>query len=131
MGAEISKVPNFYPIRVAKKAAEIGPHIQETFGRAYRKGVKIAFGTDTGVSLHGDNALEFVYMVEAGMPPMEAIQSATKNAALLMRKYDTIGSLDKGKLADIIAVKGDPLKDIKTLLNVDFVMKEGVVYKAN
>jgi imidazolonepropionase-like amidohydrolase len=127
--AEKARVPNFYPKMVAKKAAEIGPQIQETFGKAYRKGVKIAFGTDTGVSLHGDNAMEFVYMTEAGMKPMEAIQSATKNAALLMRKYDNMGSIDIGKTADIIAVTGDPLKDIKALLKVDFVMKEGVVYK--
>lgn len=127
--ADKARVPNFYPKVVAQKALEVGPQIQATFAKAYKKGVKIAFGTDTGVSLHGDNAREFVYMTEAGMSPMEAIQSATKNAALLMRVYNKTGSISPGKAADIIAVSGDPLKDINTLLNVGFVMKDGVVYK--
>ncbi|HMR87544.1 MAG TPA: amidohydrolase family protein [Saprospiraceae bacterium] len=128
--ADKAKTPNFYPKMIAKKAAEIGPQIQATFAKAYKRGVKIAFGTDSGVSLHGDNAKEFVFMVEAGMSPMESIQSATKNAAQLMRIYNTSGSITSGKMADIIAVNADPTQDINTMLNVVFVMKEGEVYKS-
>ncbi len=127
--ADKAKSPNFYPKMIAKKAAEIGPKIQAMFAKAYKRGVKIAFGTDTGVSLHGDNAKEFVYMVEAGMMPMESIQCATKNAAQLMRIYNITGSIAPGKIADIIAVNDDPTKDINTMLNVVFVMKEGEIYK--
>jgi imidazolonepropionase-like amidohydrolase len=123
-----SKIKGFYPEIVVPKAAEIGPKIQGTFGQAYKKGVSIAFGTDAGVFPHGLNAKEFGYMVEAGMPAMEAIQSATRtNAGLLMN--ENIGSIAEGKLADIIAVNEDPLKNIKTLENVVFVMKEGKIYK--
>ncbi len=124
-----SKVPGFYPKIIAMKAAQIGPKIQSTFAEAYKYGVKIAFGTDSGVSLHGENAKEFVYMVEAGMKPMESIQAATKNAASLMRIYDKVGSIAVGKLADIVATSEDPLVNINTMLNIPFVMKEGVVYK--
>jgi imidazolonepropionase-like amidohydrolase len=126
--SEKSKVPNFYPKIIALKAAEIGPKIQATFANAHKKGVKIAFGTDSGVSIHGENAKEFGYMVEAGMSPMNAIISATKNTATLMRIYDKVGSIDKGKWADIIAVDGDPLLDISTMMKVTFVMKDGKVY---
>jgi len=123
-----SKIKGFYPEIVVPKAAEIGPKIQGTFGQAYKKGVQIAFGTDAGVFPHGLNAKEFGYMVEAGMPAMEAIQSATRtNAGLLMN--ENIGSIAEGKLADIIAVNEDPLKNIKTLENVVFVMKDGKIYK--
>ncbi len=123
-----SKIKGFYPEIVVPKAAEIGPKIQGTFGQAYKKGVLIAFGTDAGVFPHGLNAKEFGYMVEAGMPAMEAIQSATRtNAGLLMN--ENIGSIAEGKLADIIAVNEDPLKNIKTLENVIFVMKDGKIYK--
>lgn len=123
-----SKIKGFYPEIVVPKAAEIGPKIQGTFGQAYKKGVSIAFGTDAGVFPHGLNAKEFGYMVEAGMPAMEAIQSATRtNAGLLMN--ENIGSIAEGKLADIIAVNEDPLKNIKTLENVVFVMKDGKIYK--
>jgi len=123
-----SKIKGFYPEIVVPKAAEIGPKIQGTFGQAYKKGVQIAFGTDAGVFPHGLNAKEFGYMVEAGMPAMEAIQSATRtNAGLLMN--ENIGSIAEGKLADIIAVNEDPLKNIKTLENVIFVMKDGKIYK--
>jgi imidazolonepropionase-like amidohydrolase len=127
--AEKSKVPNFYPKMIAKKAAEIGPQIQATFAKAYKKGVKIAFGTDSGVSLHGENGMEFFYMVEAGMPEMEAIQSATKSAATLLREYEKVGSITEGKWADIIAVEGNPTTDIKAMSKVVFVMKDGIVYK--
>jgi imidazolonepropionase-like amidohydrolase len=107
----------------------IGPKIQGTFAKAYKAGVKIAFGTDAGVYAHGKNWLEFVYMTEVGMPPMEAIQSATVAAADLIGVSDKIGSIEKGKLADIIAVEGDPIKDIQAMGKMSFVMKDGVVYK--
>lgn len=124
-----AKKPGYYPALVTPKALSIGPKIQSTFGKAYKAGVKIAFGTDAGVYAHGKNWLEFVYMVEAGMPPMEAIQSATVAAADLVGVSDKIGSIEKGKLADIIALDGDPVKDIQAVGRVTFVMKDGVVYK--
>ncbi|MDH5632480.1 MAG: amidohydrolase family protein [Gammaproteobacteria bacterium] len=127
---EKARLDDFFPAVVRPKAASIGPLIQNTFKKAYKSGVKIAFGTDSGVSAHGDNAKEFQYMVEAGMPPMEAIQSATVMAAKLLRKEDKLGSISAGKFADIVAVKGDPLRDIKLLQQVSFVMKDGVVYKS-
>ena len=128
--AEKSKEPDFFPELVKPKAAEIGPKIKGTLGRAYQAGVKIAFGTDTGVSEHGKNATEFRHMVEAGMPPMKAIQSATLEASILLGEQDNLGSIVKGKTADIIAVSNNPLKDISILEEVDFVMKEGIIYKA-
>lgn len=124
-----AKKPGYYPALVTPKALAIGPKIQSTFGKAYKAGVKIAFGTDAGVYAHGKNWLEFVYMVEAGMPAMEAIQSATVAAADLIGATDKIGSIEKGKLADIIALDGDPVKDIQAVGRVAFVMKDGVVYK--
>ncbi|RMD86093.1 MAG: amidohydrolase family protein, partial [Calditrichaeota bacterium] len=96
---------------------------------AYKAGVKIAFGTDSGVSPHGENAREFQYMVEAGMPPMKAIQAATLVAAQLLGVEDRLGTIEKGKIADVIAVDGNPLDDITVLQHVTFVMKEGVIYK--
>ena len=119
----------YFPAVVRPKAAAVGPQIQETFARAYKAGVTIAFGTDCGVSPHGTNALEFVYMVEAGMPPMEAIQAATVTTAKLLKIEDELGSISEGKLADIIAVNGDPLEDIAILSQVSFVMKAGEVYR--
>jgi imidazolonepropionase-like amidohydrolase len=127
--AEKAKQPGFYSAIIARKALQVGPQIAKTFSEAYKYGVKIAFGTDSGVSIHGENAKEFVYMVEAGMKPIEAIQAATINAASLMRIYDTVGSISPGKFADIIAVNEDPTVNINTMLSVPFVMKEGVVYK--
>jgi len=127
--SEKAKEKDFFPELVRPKAAEIGPKIKDTFGRAYQAGVKIAFGTDTGVSEHGKNAAEFRHMVEAGMPPMKAIQSATLEAAKLLGEQHNLGSLIRGKTADIIAVSGNPLEDISILEEVDFVMKEGEVYK--
>ncbi len=126
---EKSKVDGYYPEIVRPKAAAIGPVIHDTFARAYKAGVKIAFGTDCGVSPHGGNAREFVFMVRGGMPPMEAIQSATAVPAEMLGIADRLGTLAPGKLADIIAVAGDPLADIALLQDVRFVMKEGVVYK--
>jgi imidazolonepropionase-like amidohydrolase len=127
--ADSAKIPGYYPPLVVPKAIATGPKIQSTFAKAYKAGVKIAFGTDAGVFAHGKNYKEFEYMVEAGMPAMEAIKSATMNAADLLGISDRIGSIEKGKSADIIAVNGDPLKDIKSLSSMNFVMKEGVVYK--
>ena len=128
--AEKAKDPDFFPELVRPKAAEIGPQIKVTFGKAYQSGVKIAFGTDTGVSAHGKNASEFKHMVEAGMPPMKAIQSATVEASKLLGEYSSLGSLVGGKSADIIAVSGNPLEDISILEEVDFVMKAGKIYKS-
>ena len=128
--AEKSKESDYYSPLVRPKAAAIGPLIQSTFGRAYKAGVKIAFGTDAGVFLHGDNAKEFAYMVEAGMPPLEAIRSATLNAAELLDQSQTLGRIEPGYSADLIAVVGNPLTDISILQKMAFVMKDGVIYKA-
>jgi imidazolonepropionase-like amidohydrolase len=128
--ADSAKIPGYYAPVVVPKALAVGPQIQGTFAKAYKAGVKIAFGTDSGVSLHGKNALEFEFMVEAGMPPMEAIKSATLVAAELVGMKDQLGSVEGGKLADLVAVNGNPLQDIKAMRNVTFVMKDGVVYKS-
>ena len=128
--ADSAKIPGYYPAMVAKKASEIGPRIQNTFSKAYKAGVKIAFGTDAGVYAHGKNWKEFVYMTEAGMPMIEAIQAATWNAADLMGTQAILGSVEKNKLADIIAVDGDPIKNIEVMGKVNFVMKDGVIYKS-
>jgi imidazolonepropionase-like amidohydrolase len=127
--AEKSKEPGYFPEIVRPKAAAIGPEIQRTFAKAYAAGVKIAFGTDSGVSPHGRNAREFELMVGGGMPPMEAIQCATLNAAKLLKIDDRLGTLEPQKLADVVGVKGNPLEDIRAMHEVVFVMKEGVVYK--
>ena len=127
--AEKAKVDGYFPEVVAQKAREIGPLIQGMFARAYKKGVPIAFGTDAGVFPHGLNAKEFGYMVEAGMPIMEAIRSATITNAMLLGMEEKLGQLKGGFLADIIAVDGNPLERVEELEKVDFVMKEGVVYK--
>jgi imidazolonepropionase-like amidohydrolase len=127
--SDSAKMPGYYPPVVAKKALEIGPKIQNTFSKAYKAGVKIAFGTDAGVFKHGKNWKEFVYMTEAGMPFLEAIKAATWNAADLMGTQAILGSIEKNKLADIIAVEGDPTKNVNQMGNVNFVMKDGVVYK--
>lgn len=120
--------PGAYPEVVREKALAIGPQIQKTFGEAYRAGVRVMFGTDAGVFPHGQNAREFQYMVEAGMPAMDAIQSATMVAAKFLKIDDRLGSIERGKTADLIAVPGDPLADITALQRVSFVMKDGVVY---
>ncbi|MBC3872836.1 metal-dependent hydrolase family protein [Undibacterium flavidum] len=127
--AEKATIPNYFSPLVQPKAAAIGPLIQSTFARAYKAGVKIAFGTDAGVFPNGDNAKEFRYMVEAGMPELAAIRSATLSAADLLNQSQRLGSIENNFAADIIAVKGDPLKDITQLEKVEFVMKDGVVYK--
>ncbi|HIG61667.1 MAG TPA: amidohydrolase family protein [Gammaproteobacteria bacterium] len=127
--AEKAEIDGYFSELVRPKARAIGPMIQATFARAYKAGVKIAFGTDTGVSPHGDNWKEFVYMVEAGMPEMEAIQAATIIAADLVDSTAVLGSLEPGKLADIIAVWGNPLEDISRMGEVGFVMKDGKIVK--
>jgi imidazolonepropionase-like amidohydrolase len=127
---ERSQDPTFFPPIVRPKAAAVGPQIQSTFAKAYKAGVRILFGTDTGVSAHGDNAREFAYMVEAGMPPMEAIKSATSATAKFLEIDDRLGALAAGKVADIVAVPGDPLADITAMQRVHFVMKDGVIHKA-
>lgn len=127
--ADSALIENYYPDVVVPKARAIGPKIQSTFSKAYKKGVKIAFGTDSGVFAHGKNALEFQYMVEAGMPAAEAIKSATVSAAELLGISSNVGTLTPGKQADIIAVNGNPLEDVSALQEVHFVMKKGVVYK--
>ena len=128
--ADSAKIPGYYPPMVTKKALEIGPKVQATFAKAYKAGVKIAFGTDAGVYAHGKNWIEFRYMVEAGMPIIESIQAATWNAADLMGTQAILGSIEKNKLADIIAVPGDLTKNIELMGQVQFVMKDGVVYKS-
>ena len=127
--AKNAEIPGFFPPVVAQKAREIGPQIQNTFARAYKKGVPIAFGTDAGVFPHGTNAQEFEYMVEAGMPADEALRAATITNANLLGMGEELGQLKAGFLADIIAVQGDPLKDVSVLKSVRFVMKDGKVYK--
>jgi imidazolonepropionase-like amidohydrolase len=127
--ADSAKIPGYYHPLVVPKALETGPIIQATFGKAYKAGVKIAFGTDSGVSIHGYNAYEFQYMVEAGMPAMEAIKSATITPAEIIGVQKDLGTIEAGKTADIIATDGNPLQDIKMMRKVSFVMKDGVIYK--
>ncbi len=127
--ADSAKKPGYFPEVIAGKAAAVGPLIQNTFARAYKAGVKIAFGTDAGVYAHGKNWMEFIYMTEAGMPVLEAIKCATWNAAELIGISDKTGSIEKGKLADIVAVDGDPVKDVQVMGRMKFVMKDGVIYK--
>ncbi len=129
--ARQAKVPGYYPAQVAAKAAAIGPLIMATAARAYKAHVKIAFGTDAAVYPHGQNAHEFELMVQAGMPPMYTIQTATINAAQLLKRDKDLGTLAAGKFADVVAVPGDPIADISLMKRVSFVMKDGVVYKLN
>lgn len=124
-----AKIDGYYPDIVKPKAEKIGPQLKDTFKKAYKAGVKIAFGTDSGVSYHGENAKEFSYMVEAGMSHIDAIFSATKTASELIEKQDDLGTIEKGKFADIIAVRGNPLQKIEVLEEIVFVMKNGEVYK--
>src|SRR6478609_9746884 len=127
--AEYAKIPGYYHPLVVPKAIAIGSKIQENFGKAYKSGVKIAFGTDAGVFPHGENAREFGYMVEGGMPAIEALLCAMQVNANILSMGDKIGSIEAGKLADVVAVNENPTNNIKTMEKVTFVMKEGVVYK--
>ena len=118
-----------YPQKILDKEAKVGRTQRENFRRAVQAGAKLAFGTDAGVYPHGRNGKQFVKMVEWGLTPMQAIQTATANAADLLGWADRVGSVQPGRFADIVAVGGDPLKDIRELERVRFVMKGGVVYK--
>ena len=122
--------PNFFPAVVRPKALQVGPQIQNTFAKAYKAGVKILFGTDTGVGKHGDNAREFKLMVEGGMPAMEAIRVATSVPAKFLDLDDQTGSIAVGKLGELVGVPGNPLEDITVMERVVFVMKDDTVYKA-
>jgi imidazolonepropionase-like amidohydrolase len=127
--AENALKPDYYPAIVVPKALAIGPRIQSTFAKAYKRGVPIAFGTDAGVFEHGQNAKEFIYMTEAGMPFMKVLQAATVTNAMLLDMNQKIGVIAPGFFADIIATEDDPTLNVSAVLNVVFVMKEGVVYK--
>lgn len=127
--ADKATIAGFFPELVRPKAATIGSKIQQTFAEAYKAGVKIAFGTDAGVFEHGNNWREFIYMTEAGMPAIEAILSATIEGAKLLGVEQELGSIKAGKIADIIAVPGDPLTDINQMGQVSFVMKAGQIYR--
>ena len=127
--AEKSKIDNFFPELVRPKAAKIGPQILDTFTKAHKYGVKIAFGTDSGVSAHGDNWQEFELMVKGGMSPLETIQSATLETAKLFKLENEIGKIKTGFSADIIALRDNPIENIESLKDISFVMKEGTRYK--
>ena len=127
--AEKAKIPNFFPALVKPKAEKIGPQITSTFAQAYKAGVKIAFGTDSGVSAHGDNWQEFILMTNAGMSNEDALKSATIETAKLLRMEDQLGQIKPGMFADIIAFQKNPIEDISIVENVSFVMKAGVIYK--
>ncbi|MFG0300292.1 MAG: amidohydrolase family protein [Phycisphaerales bacterium JB047] len=125
---EKAKVDGYFPPSIRDKAAAVGPLIQDSFARAYNAGVNIAFGTDVGVGAHGTNALEFIYMHEAGMTPEDCLISATINAAKLIGAQDQLGTLESGKYADLIALPRDPMADVTAYQDVMFVMKGGEVF---
>ena len=122
--------PTFFPAVIRPKALEVGPQIKKTLAKAYKAGVKIMFGTDTGVSAHGDNAQEFALLVDAGVPPMQAIRAATSVPAKFLEIDGKTGSISVGKLGELVGVPGDPLTDITVMEHVVFVMKDNTVYKA-
>ena len=122
-----SKVAGFFPAVVAQKAATIGPKIAGSFEKAHKAGVNIAFGTDSGVSAHGDNAQEFALMVKAGMSPLKAIQSATVNAATLLGQSDYLGSIEVGKFADMVVLAENPLENITAIEKISTVIKAGKI----
>ncbi|AXG69688.1 imidazolonepropionase [Kordia sp. SMS9] len=124
-----AKIEGYYPDIIVPKALAVGPKIQGTFARAYKKGVGIAFGTDAGVFEHGLNGKEFGFMVEGGMTPMETIQAATVTNAKILGMEDQLGQIKAGFLADIVAVDEDPIQNINTMESVIFVMKDGKIYK--
>ena len=123
--AQKSLIDNYFPDIVRPKAASVGPQIGNTFKKSHLRGVPIAFGTDAGVQAHGTNLDEFLYMVNYGMTPANSIISATKNTAMLLNIYDTVGSIDIGKDADLVAIDADPLELIENIKKISFVMKEG------
>ncbi len=129
--SERAQIDGWFPAIVRPKAIAVGTRIQQTFAAAYKAGVPFAFGTDAGVGPHGENAREFELMVAAGVPPMEALQSATVTAARVLDADADIGTLETGRYADIIAVPGDPAADIGLTRRVGFVMKGGKVVRSN
>lgn len=126
---EMAKTSEFMPPEIKKKALRVGTDMIDNFKRSYKAGVKIAYGTDSGVSKHGTNAQEAILMADAGMMPMEILKTATVNAADLIGMSDSLGTIEAGKYADIIAMHGSPLNDLEELLDVDFVMKGGKTIK--
>jgi len=124
---EKAEEDGYFPPVVRPKAREVGPQAQRTFGRALAAGVRIGFGTDSGVSPHGENAREFALMVEGGMEPLAAIRAATLVAAEVIGREDRLGRIAPGYLADLVAVEGDPLADVRTLERVAAVVKGGAV----
>ncbi|MEP3390181.1 MAG: amidohydrolase family protein [Reichenbachiella sp.] len=128
--AEKAAEEGYYPEIIVPKAAAVGPQIFDTYKKAVKYGVPIGFGTDAGVFLHGDNGKEFELMVAGGMSEMQAIKCATSINASILQESENIGGIKKGVYADLVAVKGDPIKDIKLLQQIPFVMKGGVVYKS-
>lgn len=126
--ASKAEIPGYYPPMVAAKAKAISPVMRNTFNKAYKAGVKIAFGTDTGVSPHGMNAKEFKLMVDAGMPPAEAIQAATRNAAEVLGLSADLGAIAVGHFGDIVVIDGDPIADITLLEHPTLTYKDGVAY---
>jgi imidazolonepropionase-like amidohydrolase len=129
--SEKAKIPGAYSAAVIPKALAVGPKIRDTVHRAYQVGVKLAYGTDIGVFPHGQNYLEFALLQSAGIPSMYALQMATITDATLLKHQNELGSITAGKIADIVTVPGDPLTDIRVMEHVDFVMKDGVIYKQN
>ena len=126
---EKAKIPNYYPLVILPKITSTMAVLDKTIEMVIKEGVPIAFGTDAGVFPHGENAKEFVYMVEAGWSQMFSLQSATITNAMLLDMETELGQIKEGYLADIIAVDEDPTKDISTMENVTFVMKNGMIYK--
>ena len=124
-----AKIPGYYDELVVPKALAIGPKIQSTLEKAYKAGVNIAFGSDAGVFPHGKNAKEFRYMHEAGVPVIECLQAATIVNSKILSMESELGQLKKGYIADIVATKSNPIDDVTSLENIQFVMKEGVIYK--
>jgi imidazolonepropionase-like amidohydrolase len=127
--ARHAEIPRYYPKAVAAKARAVGPAINAAFARALKGGVRIAFGTDSGVSPHGENAHEFELMVQNGMSPAEAIVAATRSAAELCNVSAELGTIEPGKIADIVATTKSPLTDVTELKRVRFVMRSGTVYR--
>ncbi|HEY0703196.1 MAG TPA: amidohydrolase family protein [Candidatus Acidoferrales bacterium] len=119
------------PLDFIAQDADLGRIQRENFRKAVAAGVKMSFGTDAGVCPYGQSGLQLAYMVKYGMTPMQAIQSATSSAADLLGQADNLGSIRVGKFADLVAVAGDPLQNIRLLENVSFVMRDGKVYKTN
>jgi imidazolonepropionase-like amidohydrolase len=126
---ERARVPGLFPPPVVEKALQVGNRIQSAVSRARGAGVRIALGTDAGVAPHGENARELGYLVEAGMTPEQAVIAATVNAAELLGLGDRIGTLERGRAADVIATAGNPLADVAELRRPTFVMRGGVVYR--